>query len=295
MNTVDFFTHCDDFLIDLRRRDLSLATQNAYQRDLQELRQWADKYQQFTVDGRFFIQALKYLSGRNLHPRSLARKLSVWRSYLYYLIEHHHLSENYLAGIKAPKPPSRLPKAIDAEELDRLLDAPDEDNFYTRRDAALFELLYGSGLRVAEAVGLNLSDIDLNEAWVKVHGKGDKERHVPLGRKSIEALRLYLQERPQNGEETAVFVNHYGKRISIRRVNQTLDDWAMRHQASRHISPHMLRHSFAGQMLQGSRDIRAVQELLGHSRLSTTQIYTQLDFDHLAQVYDDAHPRAKKK
>lgn len=184
---------------------------------------------------------------------------------------------------------------MDEETLNQIFDAPDQDNFYTRRDNAVFELLYGSGLRLAEAVGLDVEDVDLVNGFVMVLGKGQKMRQVPLGQKSIEALQKYLSVRQAAGGEKALFVNRLGRRISTRRIGQCLDQWALRHQAKVHLSAHMFRHSFAGHLLQSSRDLRAVQELLGHSSLSTTQIYTKLDFEHLSEIYDKTHPRAKNK
>ncbi|MBQ9682777.1 MAG: tyrosine-type recombinase/integrase [Neisseriaceae bacterium] len=291
MNHADFFAHCPQFLLSMQRKGLSEHSQRAYQQDLAELQELTDGKDMVRSS---FIAALKKLSAKNLHPRTLARKLSAWRSYANYLCELGLMDNNPLTGIKAPKPPARLPKAMDAEELNQLLDTPVDDNFYTRRDSAVFELLYGSGLRIFEAVALNLYDIDLIEKIAYIHGKGGKMRMVPLGDKSVAALKEWLAVRIAQDGETAVFTNHFGKRISTRRLRQSLDTWGVKTGASRHISPHMLRHSFAGHLLQNSRDIRAVQELLGHASLSTTQIYTKLDFAHLAKIYDEAHPHAKK-
>lgn len=291
MNHTDFFAHCPQFLLSMQRKGLSEHSQRAYQQDLAELQELTDGKDMVRSS---FIAALKKLSAKNLHPRTLARKLSAWRSYANYLCEMGLMDNNPLTGIKAPKPPARLPKAMDAEELNQLLDTPVDDNFYTRRDSAVFELLYGSGLRIFEAVALNLHNIDLIEKIAHIHGKGGKQRLVPLGDKSVAALKKWLEVRIAKDGEMAVFTNHLGKRITTRRLRQCLDAWGLKTGASRHISPHMLRHSFAGHLLQNSRDIRAVQELLGHASLSTTQIYTKLDFAHLAKIYDEAHPHAKK-
>ncbi|MBR3481669.1 MAG: tyrosine-type recombinase/integrase [Neisseriaceae bacterium] len=291
MNHTDFFAYCPQFLLYMQRKGLSEHSQRAYQQDLTELQKLTENKDMVRSA---FIAALKKLSAKNLHPRTLARKISAWRSYANYLCEMGLIDNNPLTGIKPPKPPARLPKAIDAEELNQLLDTPVDDNFYTRRDAAVFELLYGSGLRIFEAVALNLHDIDLIEKIAHIHGKGGKQRIVPLGDKSVAALKKWLEVRIAQNDETAVFTNHFGKRITTRRLRQTIDAWGQKTGASRHISPHMLRHSFAGHLLQNSRDIRAVQELLGHASLSTTQIYTKLDFAHLAKIYDEAHPHAKK-
>ena len=291
MNHTDFFARCPQFLLSMQRKGLSEHSQRAYQQDLAELQELTDGKDMVRSS---FIAALKKLSAKNLHPRTLARKLSAWRSYANYLCEMGLMDNNPLTGIKAPKPPARLPKALDAEELNQLLDTPVDDNFYTRRDSAVFELLYGSGLRIFEAVALNLHDIDLIEKIAHIHGKGGKQRMVPLGDKSVVALKKWLEVRIVKDGEMAVFTNHLGKRITTRRLRQCLDAWGLKTGASRHISPHMLRHSFAGHLLQNSRDIRAVQELLGHASLSTTQIYTKLYFAHLAKIYDEAHPHAKK-
>ena len=292
MNHTDFFAFYPQFLIHLQRRGLSEHSLRAYQSDLSELKTLTENKEMMRSA---FVAALKKLSAKNLHPRTLARKLSAWRAYIDYLCEMGLADNNPLIGIKAPKPPVRLPKALDAEELNQLLDTPpDDDNFYTRRDTAVFELLYGSGLRISEAVALNLYDIDFMEKVAFIHGKGGKQRIVPLGEKSIVALQEWLAVRIAQDGETAVFTNHHGRRISTRRLRQNLDAWGLKQGASRHISPHMLRHSFAGHLLQNSRDIRAVQELLGHASLSTTQIYTKLDFAHLAKIYDETHPHAKK-
>ncbi|MDO5687442.1 MAG: tyrosine-type recombinase/integrase [Neisseria sp.] len=296
MNREEFFSFREDFFTRLRQSGMSEHTQLAYRHDMEQLSDLIKDLPEENITRNTFVYALKRLSAQGLHPRSMARKLSVWRRYVADLIEKGCLNDNPLAGLKAPKAPSRLPKAVDAEKLNRIFDAPEEaDNVYTRRDAAVFELLYGSGLRVAEAVALDLHHIDWEEGLVHVSGKGGKERVVPLGRQSVAALQAYLPLRVALAGENALFTNRFGTRITDRRLRQCLNDWTLRHGADRHLSPHMLRHSFAGHVLQSSRNIRAVQELLGHSRLSTTQIYTKLDFDHLAQVYDEAHPRAKKK
>ena len=197
--------------------------------------------------------------------------------------------------LKAPKAPERLPKAVDAEPLNRLLDHAPSENGLDVRDLAIFELLYGSGLRVAEVHGLNTDDILLDEGWVEVRGKGGKHRQVPLGSRSVSALRAYLPQRIAQSGETALFTGHTGKRLGIRQIQNRLRDWAVKNGSPQHLSPHMMRHSYASHLLQSSGDIRAIQELLGHSNLSATQIYTKLDFDRLAQVYDRAHPRAKRK
>lgn len=295
---------CEAWYAHLAQTCVSSHTLKNYQRDLTQLHVLLDEAAAVFPDTPMsrlqLIWCLKRLSQRGLHPRTLARKLSVWRQYNRFLLEKNYCDEDHTANLKPPKAPQRLPKALGAEALNHLLDAGaaaagEEDSILLRRNQAIFELMYGSGLRLAEVQGLNMADIRLNDGWVSVLGKGGKMRHVPLGSKSIAALNIWLAVRNAKDGETALFVGKTGTRLSTRRIQQCLNEWAQLQGASQHLSPHMLRHSFASHLLQSSHNIRAVQELLGHSQLSTTQIYTKLDFDHLAQVYDAAHPRAKKK
>ncbi|SAY51602.1 tyrosine-type recombinase/integrase [Neisseria weaveri] len=295
-----FFDHVETFLNTLNRQGKSAHTVAAYRRDLNQLKTLLPETESDEPLRRLhFVAALKKLSQRNSHPRSMARKLSAWRQYGQWQVKHQLLDCNPCESLKPPKPPQRLPKAVEQETLNRLLDAgslaADNDETLALRDQAIFELMYGSGLRLSEIHQLDLTDISLQEGWIKVSGKGNKERHVPLVKKSIEAVQRYLPQRCQHGNETALFTNRNGKRLSQRQIQHRLRDWAVRRESPQHLSPHMMRHSYASHLLQSARDIRAVQELLGHSNLSSTQIYTKLDFDHLAQVYDQTHPRAKKK
>ena len=201
-----------------------------------------------------------------------------------------------MVGIRAPKAPRPLPKALSVETAQRLLDSQEEKAPLLKQDQAMFELLYSSGLRVGELVGLDLSD-DPTQGEVTVTGKGSKTRTVPVGEKARDALKAWLEIRCQVAipEEKALFVGARGRRISPSRVWHRLAAWAKRRGLAEHVHPHMLRHSFASHMLQSSQDLRAVQELLGHASISTTQVYTHLDFQALAKVYDAAHPRARKK
>lgn len=303
MNTAEFTARQEAYLTDLQRQGKSAHTLSAYRRDLaqlneilpQRMRRAATAEPEEGWQRADFVAALKKLSQQNLSERSLARKLSVWRQYCAWLVQHAWLASDPTRGLKAPKPPQRLPKALQQEQINHLLDKDDGDDVPALRDHAVFELLYGSGLRLSEVHDLDLDDVLLDEGWVSVTGKGNKQRQVPLVRKSIEALRAYLPYRVAQADERALFTGKNGRRLGRRQIQKRLAQWAVKQGSDRHLSPHMMRHSYASHLLQASRDIRGVQELLGHSNLSTTQIYTKLDFDHLAQVYDEAHPRAKRK
>lgn len=294
LSTHPFLAHLPDYLHEQQQRNRSPNTLIAYQSDLLELQTLLPCHAQPTRQD--FTRALKQLSQRNLNPTSLARKLSAWRRYCNYLTERGYLKDNPVLNIKAPRKLQRLPRAIDREVLNALLnqDFP-EESLLALRDQTACELLYGSGLRLAELCSLNLNDIFLDAGWVNVIGKGRKQRQVPLTHRSIDLLQKWLAVRPALEGETALFTNIRGTRISSRQIAKRLDFWAISHESPQHISPHMLRHSFAGHLLQASHDLRAVQDLLGHNSLSSTQIYTKLDFDHLAQVYDQTHPRAHRK
>lgn len=291
-----FANYQNPYLNMLVQQGKSSHTIAAYRRDLNQLQKlMPENAGGETVNRRHFTVALKKLSQLEAHQRSMARKLSAWRQYCGWLVEQGLLEADPTEGLRAPKPPERLPKALEQETLNNLLDNDTDSEPLSVRDHALFELIYGSGLRVGEVHGLDIEDVLLEEGWVGVTGKGGRQRRVPLGSKSIEAVKAYLPKRAAAGGETALFTSRAGRRLSIRQIQNRLCGWALSHGSPQHISPHMLRHSFASHLLQSAQDIRAVQELLGHSRLSTTQIYTKLDFDHLAKVYDDAHPRAKRK
>ncbi|EFM03752.1 tyrosine recombinase XerC [Neisseria meningitidis] len=298
-----FAAHFDAYLENIVREGKSGHTVAAYRRDLEELFALLAQMPSEDAGGvpqglsqRDFTAALRRLSQRGLNARTLARKLSSWRQYCAWLVKRGLLHTDPTADIKPPKQPERVPKALPQEWLNRMLDLPvDGGDPLAVRDHALFELMYGSGLRVSEIHGLNADDVYLDEAWVHVTGKGRKQRQVPLVGKSVEALKNYLPLRQTASDGKALFTGRNGTRLSQRQIQKRLAQWAAQNGDGRHVSPHMMRHSYAGHLLQASRDIRAVQELLGHSSLSTTQIYTKLDFDHIARLYDEAHPRAKRQ
>ncbi|PTT44248.1 tyrosine recombinase XerC, partial [Aeromonas sp. HMWF014] len=231
-----------------------------------------------------------------LVPSSLATKLSALRSFCDWQVRQGRLTANPARGIVTPKQGRPLPKNLDVDEMYQLLNITDEQDPLAVRDRAIMELMYSSGLRLAELVGLNLTDIKLDDRQLKVTGKGARERVLPMGRMAVEWLHKWLKVRPllAGDEAEALFVSQRKRRLSARSVQERLDGWGNKQALNAHIHPHKLRHSFATHMLESSGDLRAVQELLGHADLSTTQIYTHLDFQHLAKVYDNAHPRAKR-
>jgi integrase/recombinase XerC len=229
-------------------------------------------------------------------PRSISRRLSAVRRFLAYLVQEHVLTSNPAVSVQAPKPARRLPATMDADQVAGLLALPGDD-LLTVRDRAMLELLYSSGLRLAELVRLDLVELDLADQTVRITGKGNKTRVVPVGRHAVAALESWIERRAAIAAvgEDAVFVSRRGTRLAGRTVQARLKQWAKRQGAGLAIHPHMLRHSFATHILESSGDLRAVQELLGHASISTTQIYTQLDFQHLARIYDQSHPRARRR
>jgi integrase/recombinase XerC len=277
------------------QRRLSPATLRNYARALDLL--LAETRSPESLEPSQVRRLIAMLHAKGASPRTLALTLSAWRGYFRWLVRHRNLRANPVLGIRAPKAARPLPKALSVEAAQRLLDGElEEKSPLTLQDAAMFELLYSSGLRVGELTTLDLSD-EPGKGEVTVTGKGSKTRTVPVGAKARDALKRWLSLRDQIAvpHEKALFVGARGKRISPSRVWQRLTRWAKRRGLAEHVHPHMLRHSFASHMLQSSQDLRAVQEMLGHASISTTQVYTHLDFQALAKIYDAAHPRARKK
>jgi len=232
---------------------------------------------------------------QGLKEKSLALRLSALRQFFSYLVQQGQMKVNPATGISAPKQGKHLPKNIDAEQVQKLLSNDSKDPI-DLRDRAMMELMYSSGLRLSELQGLNLNSINTRVREVRVIGKGNKERIVPFGRYASHAIQQWLKVRPLlNPKDDALFVSQQGNRLTHRSIQKRMETWGIRQGLNSHLNPHKLRHSFATHMLEASSDLRAVQELLGHSNLSTTQIYTHLNFQHLAEVYDQAHPRAKRK
>ncbi|NWG32424.1 MAG: tyrosine recombinase XerC [Rhodocyclaceae bacterium] len=287
------------FLAELaHQRGLSPHTLAAYRRDLDLLAAGSDGRSLETLQAHDLRRQAMRLHGRGLSPRSVARTLSAWRAFYRWLARRGALAIDPCAGLRAPKRPRALPKALRPEQAGALLDAAAGDDALAVRDRAMFELFYSSGLRLAELVSLDVQGgLDLSAGEVTVTGKRGKTRTVPVGRKATKALEDWLDRRDTlaAADEPALFVSRRGRRLSARAVELRLTQWARKSGLGQHVHPHMLRHSFASHVLQSSGDLRAVQEMLGHASIATTQIYTHLDFQHLAKVYDNAHPRAHKK
>jgi len=290
----------DAFLHHLaHERRLSDHTLTNYRRDLTRFCGWLEGGGGGTWEQVDQQRVRGYVAWRHrggASGKTLQRELSALRSLYRYLLRERFVGHNPAQGVRAPKTAHRLPATLDADQLCGLLDQPDDDPL-SLRDAAMIELFYSSGLRLAELVAVDVGDIDADDAMLEVTGKGAKTRRVPVGGQALEAIRRWLRVRGHFAgmDEKALFVSRRGNRIHPRTVQQRLQRWAMMQGAARNVHPHLLRHSFASHLLESSGDLRAVQELLGHSDISTTQIYTHLDFQHLAQVYDKAHPRARKK
>lgn len=288
----------EQFLAELaHQRRASPHTLTAYRRDLAQLQTCAGTRPLAQLQSHELRRTAMRLHGQGLSPRSVARTLSAWRAYYRWLARRGGLAVDPCAGLKAPKRPRVLPKALGVEQAAALLNLPAEDALAVR-DRAMFELFYSSGLRLAELVSLNFADgVDLAGGEVTITGKRGKTRSVPVGTRAAAALAAWLDQRAglAAADEPALFVSRRGGRLSPRAVEMRLARRARESGLGQHVHPHMLRHAFASHVLQSSGDLRAVQEMLGHASIATTQIYTHLDFQHLAKVYDAAHPRAKSK
>ncbi|MFJ3483803.1 tyrosine recombinase XerC [Pseudomonas sp. NPDC090202] len=279
-------------------RQVSPHTLDAYRRDLGKVlgyceKQHIDSWKQLDTQAMRSLVARLHSQGQS--SRSLARLLSAVRGFYQYLNREGLCEHDPANGLSPPKGERRLPKTLDADRTGQLLDGGVEDEFLARRDQAILELFYSSGLRLSELTGLNCEQLDLADGLVQVQGKGSKSRVLPVGRKARAALEEWLKQRTlANPVDDAVFISQQGRRLGPRSIQLRVKAAGER-ELGQNLHPHMLRHSFASHLLESSQDLRAVQELLGHSDIATTQIYTHLDFQHLATVYDSAHPRAKRK
>jgi len=295
-----------EFIRKLRtERHYSPRTLAAYQRDLQKLARFCDQagIENWRVLEQTHIR--RYVAGHHrqgLSSKTLQRELSACRSFFAWLLNNGKLKHNPAIDVRAPKTTRKLPETLDADQAMQLLDIHPDDLLLVR-DHAILELFYSSGLRLSELAALNLADLDMQASMVDViSGKGGKDRRLPVGRKAQAALKRWLRRRNElepaekaAPAESALFLTRRGTRMGVRNIQLRVKDWARRQGLDRNLHPHMLRHSFASHMLESSHNLRAVQELLGHEDIATTQIYTHLDFQHLAEVYDRAHPRARKK
>ena len=288
-----FYTHMT------AERRLSAHTDENYRRDLQIFvrychRSGIEEWHKLDSHHIRTFAAAEFRRGQS--PRTIQRRLSALRSFFNYLVRERQLKANPAREIQAPKAKKRLPSTIDVDQMNRLLSFRTDERLSVR-DKAMMELFYSSGLRLSELVSLDLCDLDLRDQTVRVLGKGNKARIVPVGRFAVSALTSWSRDRASIAkvDETAVFVGKNGRRLGQRSVQIRIAGWGRRQGMGVHIHPHMFRHSFATHLLESSQDLRGVQELLGHVNISTTQVYTHLDFQHLAKIYDAAHPRAKRR
>jgi integrase/recombinase XerC len=287
-------------------RRLSNHTVSAYRHDLRTLLAFCERrgVKRWNALNNFQVRA--FAAGEHaggIAPRSIQRRLSAARTFYEYLMREGAAKNNPALDVRAPKTKKRLPATLDADQMGRLLDFRVDDTL-SARDKAMMELFYSSGLRLSELVGLDVSAVDLADRTVRVLGKGEKTRIVPIGRHAIAALKQWLRQRAELTQKKPgaasphagpMFVGTTGRPLSVRAVQLRVGTWARRQGLSMHVHPHMFRHSFATHLLESSGDLRGVQELLGHADISTTQVYTHLDFQHLASVYDAAHPRARRR
>lgn len=280
-------------------RQLSAHTLSNYQRDIGLFLTFLDDYVQQPLEQVCEKEIQQFISQghrQQLSSKTLQRRLSALRSFFDFLVRSNVLGKNPAKLVQAPKAEKKLPKVLDVDQTAHLLEI-DGTDILAIRDKAILELFYSSGLRLSELASLRISDLDLQQAQLRVTGKGNKMRQLPIGSKAMQAIKLWLKQRQQlskQDEQNALFLSKHGRAISKRSIQERMRYWAKRQGLDVHVHPHMLRHSFASHLLESSGDLRAVQELLGHSDISTTQIYTHLDFQHLAKIYDQAHPRAKK-
>ena len=278
-----------------KERRLSPHTVKNYSRDLQLLNlEFSDCLADITTHDIRRLVATLHARGRG--GKTLSRALSAWRGYFNFLIERKGHKHNPCLGIRAPKKDKRLPKALSPDEISQLLETEEADEKGIR-DQAMFELCYSSGLRLSELASVTMRDLDLDDGTIRVTGKGNKTRIVPVGKKANAAIRRWIQVRKNLNKPISnlLFPNKDNQPLRSRTIQHRLTQWTKKQGLGQNVHPHMLRHSFASHLLQSSGDLRAVQEMLGHASISTTQVYTHLDWQHLAKIYDQSHPRAKRK
>ena len=279
-------------------RGLSPLTRENYARDITQLIKLADTSTLDSLQNIHIRRFIATLHAKGLGGKSIARMLSSWRGFFEFLVNRKGFTSNPVIGLRAPKSPKTLPQALSIEQAIKLVDISD-DAVLSVRDHAILELFYSSGLRLSEVVNLNIDALDFTEGTVIVTGKGNKTRIVPMGAHAMDSMQIWLKNRTDilinKSAEKAVFIGLQGRRVSPRNLQYRVKEWSIKQGINSSVHPHMLRHSFATHVLQSSGDLRAVQEMLGHANISTTQVYTHLDYQHLTKVYDSAHPRAKKQ
>jgi len=289
------------YLSELGRQNASAHTIRNYASDLEQFLEYFSPPESqppapASIDARLLREWLTSLYDRKLDPISVRRKLAAVRSFFQFLLREKSVATNVARLLRTPKAPKRVPIVPTAEQTNTLVDGVGRDQFerpHPERDVALFELLYGCGLRISELVGLNIDDFDFRERWIRVRGKGRKERQVPYGKKASAALEKYLGQRSAKAGERALLVNHRGGRLSDRGAREIVKFYARMISGDASLHPHSLRHAYATHLLADGADLRAIQELLGHARLATTQKYTQVSLTDLMAVYDKAHPKAR--
>ena len=291
--------HLDGYLQHLTfERGLSALTCKNYARDIQLLENLVENTHLSSIQPNQIRRYIATLHSRDLSSKTIARAISAWRGFFDYLIHHQGFTQNPVLGLRAPKAAKTLPQALSTDQAVQFVNVQG-DGMLEVRDHAILELFYSSGLRLSELVNLDIAQLDFTEGTVMVTGKGNKTRIVPMGSHALNAIKVWLQQRAQirvaDSNANALFVTQQGKRITPRAVQYRVKQWSIKQGLNTNMHPHLLRHSFATHVLQSSGDLRAVQEMLGHANISTTQVYTHLDFQHLAKIYDNAHPRAKKK
>ncbi len=291
--------HLNDYIQHLSfERGLSALSCKHYSRDIALLKTLADNTPLDQLKIAQIRRFIATLHSRGLSGTTIARALSAWRGFYDYLIHQKGYTQNPVTGLRAPKTPKALPQALSVDQAVKLVNIQGH-GLLELRDHAILELFYSSGLRLAELVDLDIGMLDFASGTVTVTGKGNKTRIVPMGSHAADAIQKWLQSRAtivmNEKNPQAVFITQQGKRITPRAVQYRIKGWAIKQGVNTDMHPHLLRHSFATHVLQSSQDLRAVQEMLGHANISTTQVYTHLDFQHLASIYDKAHPRARKK
>ncbi len=292
--------HVFDFLSYLKdQKNVSPHTVRAYSSDLEQLAYFLDKTDLVEVDHQTLRRFIAHLMKLRVTKTSIARKLSAIRTFFKYLNREGILTKNPARLVATPRREKRLPAVLTADDAQRLMEAPGPRKFQqadtTLRDRAVLETLYSTGIRASELIGINRDDIDRHDRLIRIRGKGRKERIVPVGMKALNAVDEYLMQRPKDSDAAAIFTGPSGKRLTARTVQRILENYGKKLGLPQKASPHTLRHSFATHMLESGADLRAIQELLGHASLSTTQRYTHVNLDSLMETYDKAHPKARRQ